>query len=135
MNKKLMIMLLVAGLLVGGAGMALAAGNGNGYGLEENRNVDGSLQAQGYTPEESLKIRLERIEALEDEGLISNEEAQEYASKLKERAERCDGTGTLRESEERLGIGFGRLQEKGQGQRQNSGQMGYGLRDGSCIQN
>lgn len=109
--KKTILIVTLAFFLIMGAAASFAAETptfrkGNGEGIQNNFN----------SPEEALKFKLERIDALTAEGKITAEKSTEFKKAITERMNNCDGTKN-RESKERLGIGFGRGQNKGNGQR------------------
>ncbi len=71
------------------------------------------LHNQAGSPEETLALKLERIDGLVSKGRITAEKAAEFKAAITERMSNCDGTAD-RDSKERLGIGFGRTGDKGQ---------------------
>lgn len=106
--KKVIIFLTIGGFLILGGSTALAAdaptfSRGNGA----------MLHNQVSSPEEALKLKIERIDELVSEGRITSEQAIEFKAAITERMNNCDGTQN-RDSKERLGIGFGRNSGKGQ---------------------
>lgn len=112
--KKVLVFLTIGSFLVLGGSMAFAAtaptnSNGNGF----------MMQNQVSSPEEALAAKIERIDDLVEAGRITNDQAIEFKAAITERMNNCDGTSD-RESKERLGIGFGRLGDKGEFQGQGN---------------
>lgn len=104
MKKKLLILTLSLGLLIVGATAAFADtedtfghGYGNGHGFY---NSD-------LTIEEIYASKIERIDQLVTDGKITAAQGETYKTKVTERQATCDGLGTNRDDNERLGIGFG----------------------------
>ena len=108
--KKALVLLAIGGFLAIGGSMAfatevpaetLAAGNGM------------ALHQQGFTPEQALAAKVEKIDALVAAGRITPEQATAFKVAMTDRMSQCDGTQD-RDSKDRLGVGFGRTADKGE---------------------
>lgn len=102
--KRTVVVALVLALVLGGAGMAAAQGpRGAAHARDE---VGLELGSTGLSTAERLPVKLALMDALVENGWISEADAAAYTTLLEERARACDPVGSsLRE---RLGIGFGR---------------------------
>lgn len=100
MKKQFGVVLLCGALLLGGAGAVMAA--------DETPAADVVCRFAG-TVQERLEARLQRIDDLVKAGEITEERATEIRTIMEERAASCTEPGANRESNERLGIGFGRM--------------------------
>lgn len=108
MKKKLLILTLSLGLLAIGATSAFADSTdvyGRGHMLFDS----------GKTVEEIQALKIERIDQLVKDGNLTAEEASKYKELIKERQATCDGLGTNRDDNERLGMGFGNGLKDGTG--------------------
>jgi len=103
MKKTLLVLSLSVVLMFALGSMAMAAdttqARGNGF----------MFSTQDMTPEARLAAKVERIDALVEKGQLSAEEAANFKKVISERMAACPGDGSARETNERLGIGFGRL--------------------------
>ena len=104
--KKLVTVAAVSLLVVGlSASMAFAdtPARGNANGLQ--------LSGMGYTVDELLEVKLNRIDELVDIGRLTTEQGDQFKAAIRARMDNCDGTGS--QVNERLAIGFGRTMAKG----------------------
>lgn len=103
MIKKVSVIALTLVLLLGGTGMAFAAASDDAVG-------QGYLSSQELDHDARVELRLERIDTLNQEGRITDEQAESFKAAITERSENCeeDCTGEGRpDGVERLNIGFG----------------------------
>ena len=117
--KKVLTLLAIGGMLVAGGSMAFAA---DAPAATEARGNGFALHQQGLSPEEALAKKIQRIDDLVTAGKITPEQATAFKAAMTERMSNCDGTKS-RDTKERLGVGFGRLEGKGM-------QKGMGARNG-----
>lgn len=115
--------------------MTLGSLGGYAYAESDVRPIYGAgyssrLYLSGQSPEELLKTKIELIEQMVKDGKITLERAEELKAIITERMSNCDGLGTNRENNERLGIGFGRLSGAGQGRGRGAKN---GIQRGLCI--
>lgn len=103
--KKLVTVAAVSLLVVGlSASMAFAdtPARGNANGLQ--------LSGMGYTVEDLLEVKLNRINDLVNIGRLTPEQGDQFKAAVEARMDNCDGTGS--QVNERLAIGFGRTMVK-----------------------
>jgi len=104
--KKFVTVAAVSLLVVGlSASMAFAdtPARGNANGLQ--------LSGMGYSVDELLEFKLDRIDELVASGRLTVEQGDQFQAAIKARMDNCDGTGS--QVNERLAIGFGRTMVKG----------------------
>lgn len=115
--------------------MTLGSLGGYAYAEDDIRPIYGAgyssrLYLSGQSPEELLKTKIEFIDQMVKDGKITSERAEELKNIITERMSSCDGLGSNREDNERLGIGFGRLGGTGQGRGRGTRN---GIQRGLCI--
>lgn len=127
-KKNLLVLGLVGIMAVASVGTVFAdtavnLGRGEGFG--------NGIHLQYDTVEERLEAKLQLIDQLVKEGKLTAEKGKELKAIIEERMDNCDELGSMRESNERLGIGFGRVNGAGQGKRlgaQDGTGRGFGRR-------
>ncbi len=120
MKKMLMVSILTGTLVLLGAGMVLAGGFGHGDGFQ-------ACESAG-SPEEALAIRAERLETLVADGVLDQDKADGVLAEMQQRQLDCEQAGEGCQSNERMGVGFGRSSE---GRGEFRGEGGGGGRHGS----
>ena len=103
MRKMLLVLILTGAMVLLGAGVVLAGGPGYGNGFR-------ACETAG-SPEEALELRAERLEALVADGVLEQDEAAGFLAEMQQRQQDCDSDGEMRQSNERMGVGFGRSSE------------------------
>lgn len=101
----------------------------------EDGETLGSIAAEKDVLEEFQKAMLENRKAVVqervEEGVLTQEEADEYLAIMAERMETCDGTGVRQGDNlgQQFGMGMGRGSRNGDGTQSGFGQ-GFGMRNG-----
>lgn len=129
-KKKIVTLTLGAILVLGSIGVAFAADANTDTETTNTTFARGNgmmLYASDLTVEELLNEKIDRIDQLVSDGSITEEQGEEYKTLITERMASCTVPGENRDSNERLGIGFGKGNGRGNGQGRGFGNgCGFG---------
>lgn len=126
--KNLLVFGLVGIIVMAGAGAVFADTTVNftrGQGLGEG------ISSQYNTIEERFEAKIALISQMVKDGKLTAEKGEELKALLRERIANCDESGTFKNFNDRLGLGFGKTNEIVQNKRQGAlkgARNGFGSR-------